>query len=109
MKYFAYKLKEIDGYRELLDRISGKTKTVGISGPSDSQKVHICHAILEHSGQKGIYVTYNEIRARRAFEDFSMFMGDRALLFPAREVLMHDIEARSNESMHERLKTLYRG
>jgi transcription-repair coupling factor (superfamily II helicase) len=108
MRYFTDKLKGIDEYRDVLGRISGKSRRISITGPSDSQKVHLCHAIAEHAGRRGIYVTYNEFQARKAFEDFSMLLGENALLFPAREVLMHDIEARSNESEHERIKALHR-
>ena len=85
MRYFTDKLKGFDEYRDVLGRISGKSRRISITGPSDSQKVHLCHAIAEHAGRRGIYVTYNEFQARKAFEDLSMLMGENALLFPARK------------------------
>ncbi len=107
MKYFTRILKEIEAYRQTLEAVR-KRKSIVVTGPSDSQKAHICYALLEHSGAKGIYISYNELQARQAYEDFSVFLGEEVLFFPSREILLYDVEARSNQSMHQRLGTLQR-
>lgn len=99
-------LRNIDGYAKALDNLERYSIPVNITGPSDSQKGHICYALCRHLGVKGVYVTYNETQARRLFDDLSVFFGEGALLFPARELMLHDVEARNRDSEHERIKVL---
>lgn len=106
MEYCIDLLKNIGGYAKALDNLERYSIPVNITGPSDSQKGHISYALCRHLRTKGVYVTYNETQARRLFEDFSVFFGEGVLLFPAREVMLHDVEARSNDSEHERIKVL---
>lgn len=101
-------LLEITEYVEILDSLKNSTLPVSVSGPSESQKVHFSHALCTHSGKKGIFVAFNEMQARRMAEDFSFFLGDEVLFFPSKEIMMHDVEAKSYDTVYQRLKVLDR-
>jgi len=53
-------------------------------------------------GLKGIYIAYNEMQARKMFEDVSFFFGKDAVFFPSKEIMLHDVEAKSYDSIYER-------
>ncbi len=108
MNLFADPLLKLNEYNTLLSAIKEDRGPVSVLGPSDSQKVHIVYSLLTHSGQKGLFVTYNEMQARRAYEDFSFFLGDDVLYFPPRETMLYNIEARSNDVIYQRVKALLR-
>ncbi|HHW48223.1 MAG TPA: transcription-repair coupling factor [Clostridiaceae bacterium] len=108
MNYLVNVLRDINEYNDILDAITKYTRPVNITGPSDSQKVHIACAICEHTGRKGVFITYNEMQARRAYEDFSFFLGDDVLLYPSREIVMYDIEAKNYDDVYERVKVIDR-
>lgn len=111
MEYWIDRLNDIENYaraREELLKSDGSRRKVNITGPADCQKLHVCYALLRHIKSRGIFVTFNEVQARRAFEDFSVFLGNGVSLFPFRELVLHDIEAKSRDAELERIKTLQR-
>lgn len=101
-------LLESAEYEEILDSVKNYTIPLTVTGPSDSQKAHISYALCTHSGNKGIFIAFNEMQARRIYEDFSFLLGEDVLFFPAKEIMLHDIEARSYEAIFQRLKTMDR-
>lgn len=98
-------LKEYNKILKALDKVETPLK---ISGPADSQKAHLCFSICRHLDVKGIFLTHNDLAARRLYEDLSFFEKEGVLLLPPREIMLYDVEARSNEQNHARLQTLYR-
>ena len=64
--------------------------------------------LCRHSGQKGIFVAYNEMQARKLFEDFSFFLGEDVLFYPSKEITLYDVEAKSNDTVYQRLEVLDR-
>ncbi len=108
MKYLIDPLYEISEYSDILKAIKNYNAPVSITGPSDSQKAHFCHAICEHIGTKGIFVAFNEMQARKMYEDFTFFLGDNAVFFPSKEIMFHDIEAKSYDAVYQRIKALDR-
>ncbi len=108
MEFITNPLLEIDEYKTVLNSIKRYNNAINISGPSDSQKVHISYSLYRHLGIRGIYITYNEMQARKLYEDFSFFMGDEAVYFPAKEIMLHDVEAKSYDTAYQRLDLLNR-
>lgn len=106
MNYLISPLLELDEYNEILGAIQRYTAPVNVAGPSDSQKAHISYAICSHCNLKGIYVAFNEMHARKMYEDFSYFYGDDVLFFPSKEIMLHDVEAKSYDSIYQRLIVL---
>ena len=108
MNLFADPLLKLNEYNTLLEAVSNNLGPVSVIGPSDSQKVHIVYSMLTHMHAKGLFVTYNEMQARRAFEDFQLFLGDDVIYFPPKETMLYSVEARSNDIIYQRVKTLLR-
>jgi len=108
MKNLTNPLLEIEEYREILKCLKSSNLHINLSGPSDSQKIHIAYSLCEHLGTKGIYIAHNEMYARKAFEDFTYFLGDKVVFFPSREIILYDIEAKSNDAAYQRLQALDR-
>ncbi|NJD02638.1 MAG: transcription-repair coupling factor, partial [Ruminiclostridium sp.] len=84
------------------------TKPVTVVGPSDSQKAHICHAVSLHNHKKSIFIAFNEMQARKLFEDFSFFLGNDVLFFPSREIMLYDVEAKSYDTAYQRIRVMDR-
>ncbi len=111
MEYWIDRLNDIEGYSKAVKELrkkDGTRKRVSITGPADSQKLHLCYALCRHLKARGIFLTFNEIQARRAFEDLSVFFGSGVIHFPFREAVLHNIEAKSKDTEYERIKALQR-
>ncbi len=108
MNLFADPLLKLNEYNTLLEAVNNNLGPVSVIGPSDSQKVHIVYSMLTHMNVKGLFVTYNEMQARRAFEDFQLFLGDDVIYFPTKETMLYSVEAKSNDIIYQRVKTLLR-
>jgi len=108
MNIFNDLLLEMEEYKRILQDLK-EFSPVSVTGPSDSQKVHLSCALSTHLDRKALFVTYNDMQARRVYEDASFFLGeDNVLYFPPREILLHDVEARSNDTIYQRINTLGR-
>lgn len=105
---FINPLLELEEYRQILASVKNYTSPVNIVGPSESQKAHICYALCQHTGQKGIYVAFNEMQARKLFEDFTFFMGEEVLFYPTKEIMLYDVEAKSYDTAYQRIMVLDR-
>lgn len=108
MNYLIDPLLDINEYNQILDAVRKGLMPLSITGPSDSQKAHISGAICKHLEKKGLFVAFNEMQARRIFEDMSYFMGEDVLYFPSKEIMLHDIEAKSYEAVYQRLEAVSR-
>lgn len=108
MSNFIDPLLEIDEYRGLLASAGNYTSPVSIVGPSDSQKAHICHALCRHSEKRGVFIAYNEMQARKLYEDFAFFLGDDVLFYPSKEIMLYDVEAKSYDAVYQRLRVMDR-
>jgi transcription-repair coupling factor (superfamily II helicase) len=93
--------------RELLS-LAKQGEDPVVSGLSDTQLRHVCHALLHESGKKGVYIAWNEMQARKALEDFQHFMPEGVAYLPNREVMLYDVSARSFEQTFDRVRALER-
>ena len=106
--YLIDPLLEIVEYSDVLDNIKkGKIHT-SINGPSESQKAHLAYAVCSHLGSKGIMVAYNELQARKMYEDLSYFYDKDVILFSSKEIMLHDIEAKSYDLIYSRISAIDR-
>jgi transcription-repair coupling factor (superfamily II helicase) len=108
MTFLHKPLHDIWQYRNILENIKHYSVPINVIGPSDSQKVHLSCGVCSHTNNKAVFVTCNEMQARRMFEDFSFFMGEDVIFFPSREITFHDVEARSNDAIFLRQTALAR-
>jgi transcription-repair coupling factor (superfamily II helicase) len=108
MNYLINPLLEIHEYNEILSALKNYIMPVNIGGPSDSQKAHISWAICKHLGLKGMFVAFNEMQARKIYEDFIFFAGEEVVFLPTKEIMMHDVEAKSYDAVFQRVKAIDR-
>jgi len=108
MKFLIDPLQEIKEYDEILESIKEYSMPISVSGPSDSQKAHISYGLCSHTGKKGLFIAFNEMQARRMYEDLSFFLEDEVVFFPSKEIMMHDVEAKSYDAVFQRLRAIDR-
>ncbi len=105
---FTAPLLELEEYRDMLASIRSYARPVSLTGPSESQKAHVSYALCSHCGSKGIFVAFNEMHARRLYEDFVFFMGEDVVFFPSKEIMLYDVEAKSYDTVYQRLAAIDR-
>jgi transcription-repair coupling factor (superfamily II helicase) len=106
MNFFIDPLLKINEYNDLLGYIRNYAGAVSVVGPSDSQKTHMVYSLCTHLGVRSIYITFNDMQARKAYEDFCFFYGEENILyFPAKEIMLYNVEARSNDYVYQRVNT----
>jgi transcription-repair coupling factor (superfamily II helicase) len=108
MQNFIEPLLELEEYNQILAAVRSHARPVSFTGPSESQKAHLLYALCRHCGRKGVFVAFNEMQARRLFEDFSFFLGDDVVFFPTKEIMLYDVEAKSYDTVYRRLSALDR-
>ena len=75
---------------------------------SDSQKAHFTATVEYMTGSRVVYIAHNEYTAQRLYEDFGALYGRDALFFPAREIMLYDVEAKEYEIVFRRVGALDR-
>jgi transcription-repair coupling factor (superfamily II helicase) len=108
MDYLTLPVLDIEEFNKITECIRNKRFPISITGPSESQKAHLAFSICKAMGQKGVFVTFNDVQARRFYDDFSFFLGDKALLFTSRETMLYDVEAKSYDAVFQRIGVLDR-
>jgi transcription-repair coupling factor (superfamily II helicase) len=106
MKGFTDFLLELEEYNTLLAGIKEGISPINIIGASDSQKTHLMYSVCEHTKRPCLIVTYNDLQAKKLYEDMSFFIGDKVKLFPSKELILYDIEAHSTEILQKRIEVL---
>lgn len=100
----ARPLYEMNEFMELIASLQENARVVELYGISDTQKAFIAAVVCRHFQKSGLFITHNDILARKMYEDLSFFEQDMALLLPTGDITFHRIDARSNEIMQNRLK-----
>ncbi len=108
MNYLTRPLQDLKEINEITGSLINGKYPITITGPSESQKAHLAYSICAQTGRKGIFITFNDIQARRAYDDFSFLSGDSAVLFTSRETMLYDVEAKSYETVFQRIGVLDR-
>ena len=90
---------------EILNKIKNQQGPISLSGLNDVGMVQIGTAINEFGKQPICIITYNEIQAKKLYEDFKYFT-DKVLLFPKKEVVTYDFVAESKDLPYQRIETL---
>lgn len=90
---------------DLLKQIENKTSPIAISGLTDVGMIQIGTAIQEFGKKPICVITYNEIQAKKLYEDFQYFT-DNVVLFPKKEIVTYDYIAESKELPYKRIEAL---
>ncbi len=92
-------------FTDLLKQIENKTSPVAISGLTDVGLIQMSTAINEFGKIPICIVTYNEIQAKKIYEDIKYFT-DKVVLFPKKEIVTYDYIAESKDLPYERIEAL---
>lgn len=104
--FLVDQLKNLESYQKLLENVYEGTGPVSLYGLTEESLSHICYALKYHTGKQMLILTYDELRAKRIFENIQTFEKKDVFLFPSREAVFYNIDAYSNEVSHTRLKVL---
>ncbi len=101
------RLYEWDKFQNIKDSIN-KGYSVALNGLSDAQRHHLIHLLVSACGKKALYITSNDIQARKALGNFRDLFSEGVYYFPFREKMLYDIEAKSHEQSFQRIDCLNR-
>ena len=90
---------------DLLKQIENKTSPIAISGLTDVGMIQIGAALHEFGKKPICFVTYNEIQAKKIYEDIKYFT-ENVVLFPKKEIVTYDYIAESKELPYQRIEAL---
>ena len=86
--------------------ISGVTP-IGISGVSESAQGQLIYELSEKDKKSALVICYSDLEAMSLYRDISFFAKD-AVLFPSKEYIFYDIDAKDRENEQIRLNALYK-
>ena len=81
---------------------------ISVCGLSDAQAAHFLAAVMRQANRNFIFIAQNEYCAQKIYEDFYRLYAGDAILFPSREMVLFDVEARNYDIVFRRIRTLDR-
>ena len=110
MDIYEY-IKKTKNYNLLKDNLTKKSTNTALSGLIRSCAANLIYALLEDSGNKGIYIAGNSLNAAKIAEDlrfFSIKNGEDILILEPYEYMLYDVEAKSTELSAMRVEIFYK-
>ena len=89
--FFVNVFKGSTEYLKLNKCIEEDTFPISITGLSGSAISNIIFSLSAVKGNQALVVTYNELEARKIYEDLRFFSGERVLYFPSKEIVFYDV------------------
>ena len=98
-------LGKSSNFVKLINNIENKKSPIAISGLNDVGMVEVLTDTYEYTKKPICVLTYNEIQAKRIFQDIKYFT-ENVIYFPKKEVVTYDYVAESKENLYERIEAL---
>ena len=98
-------LGKLDKFKNLLAAIENKTSPLAITGLNGVGMVEIISSINQFSKKPILLVTYNEIQAKKIYEDIKYFQ-DKVVFFSKKEIVTYDYIAESKDLPYKRIEAL---
>ncbi|MBN2853403.1 MAG: transcription-repair coupling factor [Clostridia bacterium] len=108
MKILAKQLLKMPQFDGVLKCIKDRKFPIGIKGLVECSRPFFIYSLLNEADKRGVIITHSRVRAKAIYEQLTTFLDDRVIHIPARELILHDIEAKSHIDEIERVKSLYR-
>lgn len=106
MDVFNGLLDKSDEFCTILDSVKGGVFPLGITGTADAQKAHIISSLCAKTGKKAFVITYNDLQAKRLFNDISFFYKGECAYIPPKEVVLYKVDAADHEIENKRAEAL---
>ncbi len=90
---------------EYIKNVENKISPIAISGLTDVGMTQMISATKEFAKKPICIITYNEIQARKIFEDLKYFT-DKVIFIPKKEIVTYDYIAESKDLPYERIEAL---
>ena len=101
-------LYEINEFKKVMKWANEGKGTILAHGLSDTLKSAFLAALSEEQKGPIIFITHNEIIARKIYEDVQSILPEGAVLLPPGDLVFHRLLARSGETRLARLKAIER-
>ncbi len=99
-------LKNLGSYNSLLKDIQNTVTPISTYGIVDESLGHFVYSLKLHTDKQILLISYDEVRARKLYEDIKNLGDKEVMYFPKREVLFYDIDAFSYERSNQRLNVI---
>lgn len=99
-------IKKLEEYKTLTEAIKLNTSIIEVHGITETEKALIVSSLYNDTGKTCLFITHNDILAKKIYEDLSFFIEDKAKLLFSKELLFERIDAKSNEINQNRLRTI---
>lgn len=99
-------LKNSTEFNEVSRNLKENLSPIAVNGLFGSSIAQLIYAASQEQGKQSIVITYNEIEAKRLYEDLRFFDEENTYYFPSKEIVFYDVYAHSNQINEERLKVI---
>lgn len=103
---FSNILKNSNEYQKLNRNIEEGMFPISLTGLSGSALNNIIFSISASKAKQSLIITYNELEAKKIYEDLKFFYGEKVLYLPSKEIFFYDVYAHSNQIVEERLEAI---
>ncbi len=105
MRFLTEALSRLPEYRALENAVLAGQTPAGATGLSSVHKAAVVHALLERTGEGGLYLAGDEAEGQRVAEDLAA-MGTPAAVYPLRDFSLRNTEGNSHEYERQRIEAL---
>mgnify|MGYP000186103474 CR=1 FL=1 len=101
-------LKELSGMEEMLNLLqSNKVANVKVTNMVDACKGHFVYGVSEFTNLPTVVITYDEVSAKRIFEDLSALKGkEKVYTYPSRDILFYNADVHSMDITSARIRVI---
>lgn len=98
-------LGKSEKFKDLIKQIENRTSPIVLSGLTGVGMIQLGVAINSFSKKPIVIVTYNEIQAKKLYEDIKFFT-EKVVFFPKKEIVTYDYIAESKDLPYKRIEVL---
>lgn len=105
MNSIISKMQTNNKFAEFIEDIKNKKGPICVSGLSDVYKAQLIGATKENLKNTCLIITYNEIQAKKIYDDVKQF-EKKTFIFNKKDIVTYDYEVESYDNLYERIKVL---
>ena len=106
MNIYVELLKEQEQFSTILNSLKSQNSPIRITGTCESQKAHLAFSLCHELSKGMLYVAPDALTAKFVLEDLKFFAHDNVRYYPSADIVLHNVDAKSNGSIGERIKVL---
>ncbi len=99
-------LKNLDSYKKILEDIHDSISPISTYGIIEEALSQILMGLSTHTKKQLIFITENEQKVRKIYEDIINTSNIDVEIFPRKETFFYDVDISSDENLNQRLKVI---